>query len=296
MSSERPKPRARGQLKAALKEFIRLLDQVQPDRAATRLQLDMARDSGLEVCRKMLQRINYLEQKVAHVRRRQRGTKTRLIQLLEALSSSPIRLPRPKNLAAPDLAHLEAEYRRLRSEDFPALTQTLHAAAGESDPLAYQLFLVEEMLEKSAPILVEHLVRDAHKPHPLEDANQFLAALHHHLIGSINQKLARKTSYRTNPEVGQLIASVLDRCLRFLLDLLTTDPPARLVFPALGSDFDPNRHEPLPGRPSSGNLLIRATLFPGLEVLNGPVRIVAPALVYTKKMSVESRSPAESGD
>jgi hypothetical protein len=96
--------------------------------------------------------------------------------------------------------------------------------------------------------------------------------------------------------MGRHIGTTLERSLHFLLDLLTTDPAVRLLFPPLGSDFHPQHHEASPGRPTTGNLAVRATVFPGLIALEHPERTLAPALVYTKKLNPEARPLPGEGD
>lgn len=283
--------RLRGQLKAALAEFVRLIEQVPSDKATTRLQLDMARDAGVEVFRQMLGRLEYLEEKVARLRNKREAARNRLLSLLTDLSVGPIPLPRPRGLPPVEPEDVVQLYLELGARNYPDLARTLHDAAGSSDVVAYQRFLVEEILLKGNAILAEHLVREANKSQPFRNEGEFLERLRHHLAGKVHRKLARQTGYQVSPEVGTEINSVLVRSLRFLLDLLTSHPPGRLIFPTLGSDFDPQRHEAIPGRPTTGTLLVRATIFPGYVILSDSERIVAKALVYTKRVESSGQLP-----
>jgi hypothetical protein len=291
MPGQRPQPqrRAGGRKRvkppAAVAEFVHLLGQIHPSEAASRLQLDMARDAGLEVFRKLLHQIERLRGKLDRARLKRHIAQDRQLGLLQALAAAGVVLPRPAGLPAVGQEELETTFRELGDRDFAELAQALHQAAGQSDILAYRRFLVEEVLVQSYFILVEHLVRKAARGRGEVNEDRFLEDLRHHLAGKVYRKLARQTGYQITPDVGGQFDALLVRSLRFLDDLLTSQPPGRLILPALGSDFDPNQHEPIAGRPDTGTLIVRATIFPGYVVLSDPPRVVARARVYTKQIA-----------
>jgi hypothetical protein len=287
MPGERPARRrsARSQLKAAVKEFVRTLNQVQADKPATKLQLDMARDAGLDACGKLFKRIQKLEARVARVRQRRDAARERLLTLLADLASGPVIFPRPLGLPEVDPAKLDQTFTQLRDRDFPALASNLRYAAGQAAAIAYERYLVEEFFLKGSSILAEHLVRESLRPHPIQDEAQFLDKLRHYLAGNVQTVLWRQAGYKVSQEVAQEIDGVLVRTLRYLLYLLTMTPPRRLIFPTMGADFDPALHQVVPGRPDSGAVVIRATIFPGCVSLENPPRVVAKAQVYTRQVS-----------
>jgi hypothetical protein len=279
---------------AVVTEFVRLLDEIRPDQSAARLKFDMARDAGLEGFRELLSQLQRVQLRLAKTRRRRNVIHSRLVGILGDLATGPVRLPRPAGLGPVSQDQLEQTYLELREKDYPAAAEALHAAIGQSDVLAFQRFLVEEALVKGSVILVEHLVRYGVHPRPAEQELHFLDELRHHMAGVVNQGLAKQTGYLVTPEVGGRIDALLGKTLRFLVDLLTSDPPARLLAPTMGSDYDPARHEPSPGRPDSGTLQVRATVFPGLMVYADPPRVVAKAQVFTKRIGQEEPSAAAS--
>ncbi len=269
---------------AVVTEFVRLLEEIRPDHSAARLKFDMARDAGLEGFRELLRQLQRLQARLARTRRRRNVIHSRLTGILGDLASGPVRLPRPQGLPPVSQDELAQTYHDLREKDYPAVAEALHAAIGQSDVLAFQRFLVEEVLIEGNVILVEHLVRYGVHPRPPEQELAFLDELRHHMAGVINQALAKQTGYLVTPEVGVRIDGLLSKTLRFLVDLLTSDPPARLLVATMGSDYDPARHEPSAGRPDSGTLQVRATVFPGLIIYADPPRVVAKAQVFTKRV------------
>jgi hypothetical protein len=269
----------------ALTEFFRLLEQIRPGEKASRLQLDMAKDAATEVFGKLLRQSERLLQRLARARDRRNAIHARLLSVLQDLATGPVRMPRPAGL--PPITHeqLEVTFRELADKDYPAVARTLHAAIGKSDTLAYERFLVEEVFLKASIILVEHLVRRAGHPWPTDAELRFLEGLRHHVAGSVNQNLARQTGYLVTLEVGGELDKLLEKTLQLLFDLQTSDPPGRLLVPALASDFDPARHEAIAGRPSTGALIVRATIFPGYIILSDPPRVVVKAKVFTKRVN-----------
>lgn len=295
-----PDPRSRGSAKNHKKksrladeitEFVRLMGQIHPDRAASKLQLDMARDAGLEAFNKLIKYVERLRLRVSRVRQKRAVVYTRLMSILTDLATAPVKFPRPKGLPPVTLKELELTYRELGFNDFPGLAGTLRDSIGQGEVLAYERFLVEEILLKGSVILVEHLIRYAHDPKPPEEEEHFLVQLKHHLVGLVNHGLAKQTGHHVTPALGKAIDAVVGRALSFLVDLHTSDPPARLIAPNLGSDFDPDRHEAIAGRPSTGLLHVRATIFPGYMAFEPDgVRIVAKAKVFTKRQNGHSSS------
>jgi hypothetical protein len=269
-----------------IKEFVRLLEAIHPDKSASRLQLDMARDAGLEGFKKLLREIERMQVRLARTKHRRNLLHSRLMGILNDLATGAVRLPRPVGLQDVVPEELEQTFRGFGDRDYPQLAQHLHKAIGQGDVLAYQRFLVEEALLNGSVILVEHLIRQSRQPKPAEKELEFLEDLRHHMVGVINHGLAKKTGYLVTPELGKHIDALIGRTLRFLVDLLTSDPPARLVIPTLGSDFDPESHEPTAGRPNTGSLQVRATLFPGLVVFEQTPRVVVKARVFTKRVNM----------
>src|SRR5262245_30736166 len=275
-------------------EFVHLLEEIRPEQSAARLKFDMARDAGIEGFREILGRLQRVQTRLARTRRRRNVIHSRLTGILGDLAAGPVRLPRPAGLPPVSLDQLEQTYHELRTTDFPGAAEALQAAIGGSDVLAYQRFLVEQALVEGSVILVEHLVRYGVHPRPPEQELHFLDELRHHMAGLINHDLAKQTTYLVTPEVGGRIDALLGKSLRFLVDLLTCDPPARLLTATMGGDFDPARHEAIAGRPNTGTLQVRATTFPGLIVYSDPPRIVAKALVFTKRVEQPEPSAAAS--
>jgi hypothetical protein len=295
MPGERParrRGRTKSQLKAAVKEFLRLLDKVPTDKPATKLQLDMARDAGVDACGHLFKRIQKLEARVARGRQRRDAARERLLTLLAELAAGPVIFPRPNGLPEIDAAKLDQAFAQLRDKDFPALAGKLRDATGQSEAIAYERYLVEEFFLKGSSIMAEHLVRESRRPHPVEDEVEFLDKLRYHLAGNVQQALMQQAGYKIPHEMAQEIDAVLVRTLRFLLYLLTMAPPRRLILPTMGTEFDPALHEVVPGRPNSGAVVVRATIFPGCVSLEDPPRVVAKALVYTRQVSPEAANEA----
>jgi hypothetical protein len=283
-SAKSPKSGSRKRAPAVVTEFVRLLDEIRPDQSASRLKFDMARDAGLEGFRELLRQLQRFQTRLARTRQRRNVIHSRLTGILVDLASGPVRLPRPQGLPPVSQEEIVQTYQELRQKEYPAVAEALHAAIGQSDVVAFQRFLVEQALIEGNIILVEHLVRYGVHPRPPEQELHFLDDLRHHMAGVINQGLAKKTGYLVTPEVGGRIDALLGRTLRFLVDLLTSDPPVRLLTATLGSDYDASRHEPSPGRPDSGALQVRATMFPGLVLYGDPPHVLAKAQGFTKRV------------
>lgn len=295
MPRERPGRRRRdekqssgNETQAAIAEFVRLLGQIHPSEAASRLQLDMARDAGLDAFRQLAARIKRHKARRDRARQRRRIAQDRLLAVLHDLASGPFVLPRPQDETDVPIEALLATFHELTGDDFPGLARQLHDAIGpKADLLALRCFLVEEVFAKSSCILVEHLVRRAARSRPDDDEARFLDDLRHHIAGKINRTLARQMGYQVTPEVGRQLDALLVKSLHFLHDLLAGSSPARLILPLSGAPFDPQRHDPAPGRPASGTLVVRATLSPGFVLLEQPPRLLARAQVYTTRVRDE---------
>lgn len=277
---------------AAIAEFVQLLERLRPEQTAQRLQFDMARDAGLEGVKQLVGQNAKLQMRLTRAKRRRHVVQSRLTGILNDLAMGPVRLPRPVGLPAVDQEQLEHTYRELGSTDYPALAEKLHAAIGQSDILAFQRFLVDEALLRGTVLLAEHLLRFKGELRLAEKELAFLDELRHHLVVTFGKKLAERTNYLVTPELGQEIDALMGKTLRFLVDLLTSDPVARLIVPSLGSDFDPEKHEAISGRPTEGSLHVRATMFPGLIVFAETPRVVAKARVYTKRAASDNAVPS----
>jgi hypothetical protein len=203
--------------------------------------------------------------------------------LLHDLSTGPVILPRTPGRPAVEHDQLLVVFQRLRGGDFPALAQTIHAAAGKGDVLAYQRLLVNDILINGSRILVENIVRHAGAGQTPAEEEAFLGRLRHHIAGNVCSGLARRVGYQVTPEVGERLDELLAAVLAFLTDLLTATPPGRLLVPRDGNPFDPEQHEAINGRPGATELKVTATLFPGYLVLDATPRILEKARVGVER-------------
>jgi hypothetical protein len=263
-------------------EFIQRLDQIALSYPAVRLMVDMARDAGLEIFRKQERMVRRLTLEVKRLRKKRHLLHDRLVQLLHELTTGPVVLPRPSG--RPPVAHEELlrTFRRLQTQDFPRLAQTLHEHAGRSTATAYQRFLVDEILINGSRVLVEYLLRQVNRQASAIEEADFLHELQDHLAGNVVNGLAKKADYKVTPDVAKLCGQLIALSVSFLDDLLTATPPARLLIPLPGSAFAPDRHEATPGRPSTGTLKVTATLFPGYLICGNPETVAEKARVYTE--------------
>jgi hypothetical protein len=273
---------------ALVKDAAEKLDRIKQTFPASALQADMVRDTLVDLHR--------LARRQAKLIRRLRQAReerhVRLVELLHELATGGVILPRTPGRAALPHEQLLATYRRLRAHDFLALAQILHEVIGRGEVPAYLRFLVDEILAKGSLILVEHMIRQAPHTRSQEDEDTFLERLRHHISGNVVHGLGKQVQYQVTPEVGEHIQNLVKTVTRFLTDLLTANPPGRLLVARPETPFDPERHEPIPGRPSTGDLEVRATLFPGYIVLDSPPRIVEKAQVYTEAYDPGEVSPA----
>jgi hypothetical protein len=287
MPEQLPDPRRTGAKKRASRkpektlEFADRLDQLAKSYPATRLMVDLARDAGLEVFRKQARQIRRLAHEVTRMRKKRNQLHDRLVEMLHEVTTHTIILPRPPGRPVVDHEALLTTFRRFKAADFPALAQLLHDRIGRGEVVAYQRFLVDEVLITGSRILAEHLIRHASQPATPETEAAFARTLHDHIAGNVLDGLAKKVSYQMTPDEGQPLGVLIRDVLVFLEELLTASPPLRLIVTRPDSPFDPARHEPIHGRPSEGALTVTATLFPGLVRYGPDDRVEEKALVYT---------------
>jgi hypothetical protein len=269
---------------SALVDLLAQLDRMkqEPTASEVRLRSDLARDSAEELFGKLRKQLRRQALQLRKLQERSERWRTRLTELLHDLSTGPVILPGVPGRTPVAHEELTATFHKLKSHDLPGLAQTLQTAVGGGDLPAYQRFLVDEIVVKGARIVAEHLIRLASEP-GLPSEEEFLARLRHHVAGNVVQGLARQVNYKVTPEIGKHLDVVISAVLHLLSNLLTTTPPGRLLLPLDGEPFDPARHEALAGRPKSGELRIRATLFPGYAILSTPPTVVEKALVYTER-------------
>jgi hypothetical protein len=269
-----------------LEEALVQLDQIKHDPSASqvRLRADLTRDTLVEFAGEMRERIRRLRSDRRKLLARCAELRGRLVELLHDLSTGPVILPRPAG--RPEVTHEEllGVYRQLRDRDVPALAAAFEEAAGQGRAIDYQRLLTREALINGSRIVVENLVRQTAPDHAPADDEEFLHRLKHHIAGKICSGVARRVGYQVTPELGRHLDAVLGTVLHFLADLLTATPPGRLLVPRDDSPFDVDRHEPIAGRPATGDLKVTATLFPGYLVLEEAPRLVARAQVYTERM------------
>jgi hypothetical protein len=285
-----------GGVPSPLQEALAQLDRMKQNMSGSQIRLhaDIARDTVVELARDMETQLRRLAAEKRKVQKQCDDFRNRLVELLHDLSTGPVILPRTPGKPVVQHDQLLMTYRQLRNQDFLGLAQAIHAASGKGDVPAYQRYLVNEVLVNGSRILVENIVRHSGAGRNEADEEAFLGRLRHHVAGNVCNGLARKAKYQVTPDVGQHVERLLVSVLGFLTDLLTATPPGRLLLPRDGSAFDPERHEAIYGRPSTGELKVTATLFPGYVVLGNPVRVLEKAQVYTDK--VQSPTPIEPPD
>ncbi len=262
--------------------FVQSLHQISTSFPAVRLMVDMARDAGLELFRKQDKTIRKLAREWKKLSKKRHMLHDHLVQLLHELTTGPGVLPRPSDRSPVEHEELLKTFRKLQSQDFPALARSLHEHAGRSSAAAYQRFLVEEILTNGSRVLVEYLLRQVNRRPSAEEEAEFFHELRDHLAGNVVIGLAKKADYKVSPELAKQCEQLIAHTLRFLDDLLTATPPGRLLIPLPGSAFTPDRHEAIPGRPSTGQLKITAMMFPGYLVCAEPERVEEKARVYTE--------------
>jgi hypothetical protein len=263
-------------------EFIQRLDQMAQSYPPVRLMVDMARDAGLEIFRKQEKAIRRLTRELKRQSKKRHMLHDRLVQLLHELTTGPAVLPRPTGRSPVEHDDLLRTFRRLQTQDYPALAKTMHENAGRSTASAYQRFLVDEILVGGSRVMVEFLLRRVKDPPSARDEAEFLRELRDHISGNVVKGLASKADYKVTPDMGKLCDQLIGNSLTFLAHLLTATPPGRLLIPLPGSAYSPDHHEPIPGRPTTGTLKITATMFPGYLICANPDRVEEKARVYTE--------------
>jgi hypothetical protein len=210
--------------------------------------------------------------------------RARLTRALHGLVSGGAFLPRLPGRAAVGHDVLAQTYRQLKVQDFLNLAQALHQSSGQGSPLAYQIFLVREVLVTGGELLAERLVRRALPGVGPTDEAGMRAAVGQFVLQKVCQSLEQKSGTKAPPEMAEHLRGVIDRSLGFVADLLTANPPGWLLLPNVGCAFDPNLHEAPYGRPASGDLEVTALLFPGYVVRRNPEQVVEKATVYTDRV------------
>jgi hypothetical protein len=274
-------------------EFVQRLDQMAQSYPPVRLMVDMARDAGLEIIRKQAKAIRRLSRELKRQSKKRHLLHDRLVQLLHELTTGPAVLPRPTGRSPVEHEELLRVFRRLQSQDYPALAKIMHEHAGRSTAAAYQRFLVDEILVGGSRVLVEYLLRQVNRRPSVAEEADFFRELRDHIAGNVVKGLASKADYKVTPEVGKLCEQLISQSLTFLDHLLTATPPGRLLIPLPGSAYSPDRHEPIPGRPTTGELKITATMFPGYLICSEPEKVEEKARVYTEFGESEAAGSGE---
>jgi len=181
------------------------LDKIAERFPASRLLVDLARDAGMEVVKKLLGELRHATHQLERLERKRDKLNDRFLELLRDLATGPIGLPLPAGQEGVDPQTLLPELRHLRDEDFPALARRLHAAEPKGEVGDYQILLVEEVFIKGCCILFEYMVRHAQDDPPPRPDSEFLASLRMHLAGNVNQTLARETGFQMTPEEGAYV-------------------------------------------------------------------------------------------
>lgn len=283
--AKKPKGEKPIKIPSALADLLAELDLLKqdPTASAVRLHSDLARDAAQEAFAKLVRRARRKEAKARKAQERAERWRSRLNDLLHELATGPVVLPPVPGSRPASHDDLTATFRKLKGDDVPRLAQAIRAAVGSGELPAFQRFLVEEIVVKGGRIVAEHLVRLASRPAGADGEEEFSRQLRHHVAGNVVHVLARKANYKVTTEIGRHLDAVIGTVVGLLSDLMTAAPPGRLLLPRDGSAFDPARHEPLAGRPSSGELRVKATLFPGYVILARPSVVVEKAVVYTEK-------------
>jgi hypothetical protein len=289
MAKKRAEGDKKAKLPSDLADLLGQLDRMKQDPTASevRLRADLARDSAQELFVKMRRQLRKQQIQIRKLHERSERWRNRLTDLLHELCSGPVVLPPVPGSKPASHDELTAGFRKLKNEDVAGLAQTLRAAVGAGDLPAYQLFLVEEIVVKGCCIVAEHLIRLASSP-AVASEREFMDRLRHHVAGNVRHGLARRLNYKLTPEVGKDLDAVIASALRLLEDMLTASPPGRLLLPREGSPFDPQRHEALSGRPSTGDLKVKVTLFPGYVILGEPPVVAEKAVTYTERVERDS--------
>lgn len=291
MSEKRPTERRQRKKKKPGPELLTFLEQIAHAHPSSRLLVDLARDAALDTFRRLERKILAVEtltRKLHRTQQQAQDVQARLMKLLDELASGAVVLPRPAGRPTVPHEELLATYRELKTHDLQGLAQALQLAIGKKDVATYQRFLVEEVLHKGCWSVAEYLFRHGREPYDAARVGEALERRGDYLAGKVCQGLARKVGYQVTPELGSHLGGVIRKALHFLANLMLAEPAGRLLMPPDNSAFDPEKHEPMYGRPSHGELRVRATVFPGYVVMEAPERVVEKAVVYTEHVEGDS--------
>jgi hypothetical protein len=264
---------------ALMLDFLEQLERITRQFAGARLLVDLARDSGLEMARKLGKRVKRLRARLEKADSRRNDIQTRLADLLQELSTSTALLPVVAGQPLREAEPLVERFRQLRDEAYPSTARGLRDLLEQGSRRAIMKFLAEEILYRAGPIIAEHQLRHAHRAWNEEIEATFLADLRLHVAGKVNSALARTTGLKMTPPIGKHLDALIGNSLDTLAGLMTATPQARLVVPAVGSALDAKGY--LVRNPEKGgeSAVVRAVLFPGLMLLESPTRIVVPPFV-----------------
>ena len=260
-------------------DFLEQLERINRQFPGARLLVDLARDSGLEMARKLGKRVKRLRDRLERVESRRNAIQSRLADLLQELSTSTALLPVVEGQPAREADPLVERFRHLRDEAYPATARVLRELLEQGSRRAIMRFLAEEILYRAGPIIAEHRLRHAHRAWSEEIDATFLAELRLHVAGKVNSALARNTGLKMTPPIGKHLDALIGDSLDILAGLMTATTQARLVVPAVGSALDAKGHLVRNPRDSGESAVVRAVLFPGLMLLESPSRLVVPPLV-----------------
>jgi hypothetical protein len=260
-------------------DFLEQLERINRQFPGARLLVDLARDAGLEIARKQGQRIKRLRVRLQRAESRRNEIQSRLADLLHDLSTSTALLPVVEGQPVREAEPLVEGFRKLRDESYPAAARLLRESLEQGSRRAIMRFLAEEILYRAGPIIAEHRLRHVHRVWDDGIEATFLTDLRSHLAGKVNSALARATGLKVTPAIGKHLDALIGDSLDTLAGLMTATPQARLVVPAVGSALDAQGH--LVRKPAKGGeaTVVHAVLFPGLQLLETPTRLVVPPLV-----------------
>jgi len=259
-------------------DFLEQLERINRQFPGARLLVDLARDSGLELTRRLARRVKGLRVSLEKAESRQHDIQARLVDLLHELSTSTALLP-----LAPDQPAEEAEpfiqrFRHLRDEEYPAMAREIRELHDQGSRRAIMRFFTEEILYRAAPIIAEHRLRHSQRPWNAEGEKHFIGELRLHVAGKVNKALVRSTGLKLTPAIAKHLDGLIGNSLDVLAGLMTATPQGRLVVPAPGTVIGgPNAEQPAEEVPESS--IVRAVLFPGLMLLETPTRVVEQAVV-----------------
>ncbi len=266
-------------LSTLMQDFLEQLDRINRQFPGSRLLVDLARDSGVEMARKMGTRVKRLRVRLEKADSRRHDLQARLADLLHELSTSTAMLPVVAGQPSLEAEPLVGRFRHLRDEAYPSMARALRDQLGQGSRRALMRSLAEEILYRAGPIIAEHRLRHSHRPWNEEGEHGFLAELRQHVAGKVNSALSRTTGLKTTPAIGRHLDALIGSSLEILASLMTATPQARLVVPAPGTPLDPEAHLVRGAAGVGKSSVVRAVLFPGLMVLQTPTRIIEPALV-----------------